>query len=517
MSTDSKQDALARGREEILDRLFRVLVSASLVPAIAGTVLAIQADVPAIAVVDTLGWLLLLSLSRMRGQVARRGASLVVILLVVGVVVVSSVGPYGVGFLWMVAAPSLGGVFFGRRGLWVTSLALLACLGGLFGVVQLGLGGELWQLQPPPMVWWVLAVASTVAISVVTTLPSVELVRRLSVSIGEAADARASLQAQVLENRRLYEEFEQLFALTPQALILVTTSGRIRLFNPAAAALLRPDEGAPLTSVLPELPSERDGDTLVQAKRSWGRPFWLEVSRRSCVIRGVSFELICCVDVDVRERSRRQLAESIREREALLKEIHHRVKNNLQVTASLLQLQSGAIDSAEAQEALRQTTLRIQSMALVHELLFTGDGLASVRLDHLVDQLAREVQRTLDPSAELVIEVTEVQVALAAAIPCSLILNELLSLLLTKLTGHEGRSSLTVRGEEADGRIMVRVDATGLDDLGSWLAESANLGARIVSSLVQQVRGSLSVEGRTVTLVLPLPDTHDAVGRLPTA
>ena len=121
MSTDSKRDALARGREEILDRLLRVLVSASLVPAIAGTVLAIQEDVPAIAVADTLGWLLLLLLSRVRGQVARRGASLVVILLVVGVVVVSSVGPYGVGLLWMVAAPSLGGVFFGRRGLWVTS------------------------------------------------------------------------------------------------------------------------------------------------------------------------------------------------------------------------------------------------------------------------------------------------------------------------------------------------------------------------------------------------------------
>ena len=140
---------------------------------------------------------------------------------------------------------------------------------------------------------------------------------------------------------------------------------------------------------------------------------------------------------ELSERSRRVLLsaaedqrDSLREKDSMLKEIHHRVKNNLQIISSLLRMQADQIDSPVVRDALQDMQSRVRSMALIHEHLYRSDNLAAVNLAHYIQQLCQQLLRTLvttPDSIHLHFNLTPCSLAIDQAIPLGLIVNELVS------------------------------------------------------------------------------------------
>lgn len=186
------------------------------------------------------------------------------------------------------------------------------------------------------------------------------------------------------------------------------------------------------------------------------------------------------------------------EKEVLLKEVHHRVKNNLQVISSLLNLQASQIADARVKSALRESQNRVRSMALIHEKLYQSANLAEVDfaayLRNLVSFLSQSYRERAN-SVDIVVRAAALQLDLETAIPCGLIVNELVSNAL-KHAFPDGRAGvITVSLEPiAEGQmcLVVADDGVGIPaDAGR--ADGTSLGLSLVRTLVDQIGGSLTI------------------------
>jgi len=192
------------------------------------------------------------------------------------------------------------------------------------------------------------------------------------------------------------------------------------------------------------------------------------------------------------------LTRNLKEREVLLQEIHHRVKNNLQVISSLINLQIRKLEAGENRDALEECRTRVQAIALIHEQLYQSSDYARVPFDQYAKNLASSVFRaSTQPVSNVRLELQVDQIALAVdqAIPCGLVLNELITNAL-KHGFSDGRAG-TVRVEfnrTADGlaRLAVRNDGISLP-LGFESRNSPSLGLHLVSTLASQLNAELEV------------------------
>jgi two-component sensor histidine kinase len=208
-------------------------------------------------------------------------------------------------------------------------------------------------------------------------------------------------------------------------------------------------------------------------------------------------------DVQRAEASQKEavtrLHSSLAEKETLLKEIHHRVKNNLQVVISLLRLQGHTLSDAQAGAALRESQQRIMTMALVHELLYRAGDLAYIDaaayLRELSDQLLR-IYGTDTRRIRVTVVVSQAALSLDHAVPCGLIVNELLSNSLKYAfpNGTCGQVGVSLDALEFD-RCCLTVWDSGVglpDDVDHALGSS--LGMRLVQNLTRQLRGELVID-----------------------
>jgi len=136
------------------------------------------------------------------------------------------------------------------------------------------------------------------------------------------------------------------------------------------------------------------------------------------------------VDITDRNRVEKQVRNSLREKEVLLSEIHHRVKNNLAVITGLLELQSHKLENEVASKALKDSQMRIHSMALIHEKLYQNETLSKISFDNYIRDLIEVIKRShnthLKP-VEIQIDTEEIEFTITQAIPCGLLLNEILT------------------------------------------------------------------------------------------
>ncbi len=199
----------------------------------------------------------------------------------------------------------------------------------------------------------------------------------------------------------------------------------------------------------------------------------------------------------VRERAEAALLASLREKEALLKEVHHRVKNNLQVIASLLRLESRRIEHPITQQVLSEMQNRIQSMALLHETIYRSGNFATVDLAAYLSQLTRQMFRSLARQSEvsLHLDLAPASLEIDQAIPCGLIVNELASNSLKHGFPPGRRGAVSVRlTRAADERLTITVsdDGIGLPP-GFVPGESGSLGLQLVKDLAGQLQGTLAI------------------------
>ncbi|MEI7945420.1 MAG: histidine kinase dimerization/phosphoacceptor domain -containing protein [bacterium] len=198
-------------------------------------------------------------------------------------------------------------------------------------------------------------------------------------------------------------------------------------------------------------------------------------------------------------RLNRTLQDKLAEKESLLKEIHHRVKNNLQIISSLLRLQAGKLESSEAKAALNATQDRVHSMALIHEHLYRSENLAAVDmasyLKHLCQQLFRTLAVTPD-TLHLRLELAHVNLGIDQAIPCGLLVNELVTNAFKHAfpAGRGGEVLVELQPlEDGQGwRLRVSDDGAGLP-AGFDVQNMTSLGMKLISDLTGQLGGRLEI------------------------
>ena len=198
------------------------------------------------------------------------------------------------------------------------------------------------------------------------------------------------------------------------------------------------------------------------------------------------------------------LEDALSEKITLLKEVHHRVKNNLAVIAALLGLQADAIEDERAHTALAECQRRVASMALIHEYLYGAEHLDRVNFGKYVRQLSKELCQAYPTRPDLVslsVEAEEVELGVDQAIPCGLILNELLSNALKYAFPHELAGKIGVHFSRIEGGWILLScgdNGVGMPEGFDW-QDSSSLGLRIVQILVKQIDGTLTLDRGTGT------------------
>jgi PAS domain S-box-containing protein len=202
-------------------------------------------------------------------------------------------------------------------------------------------------------------------------------------------------------------------------------------------------------------------------------------------------------EITERRRTEDQIKASLAEKEVLLKEIHHRVKNNLQIITSLLSLQSGKVESLEIQSLLRESQTRVKSMALVHEELYQSEDFSRVDFADYIRRLTTNLFHTYQTGPipiSLLVDVQELFLTVDTAIPCGLIINELVSNALKHAFRDREGGTVTIQ-LQSDGALYVLTvsdDGIGLP-IGIDPETTESLGLQLVSTLTHQLGGSLAV------------------------
>jgi two-component sensor histidine kinase len=219
-------------------------------------------------------------------------------------------------------------------------------------------------------------------------------------------------------------------------------------------------------------------------------------------------EFLARIDALLRLRALQEmLRAALREKEALLNEVHHRVKNNLQLINSLLRLAAGRSGQPETQVVLKEMQARIRSVALLHETLYRSGSYARIKLADYLRQIATHLFRAqnADPGVvRLGLELAPVEVVTDQAIPCGLIVNELVTNSLKHAFpgGAHGEVRIELR-QAANGEVRLRVSDTGVGLPADFdLSRSKSLGLRLVSDLAKQLLGTLEIgPGASFTVV----------------
>jgi PAS domain S-box-containing protein len=204
-------------------------------------------------------------------------------------------------------------------------------------------------------------------------------------------------------------------------------------------------------------------------------------------------------DITNANLTRERLQSSLAEKELLVREIHHRVKNNLQVIASLLRLESRSVTDARALRSFEDSLQRVRAMALLHERLYRSSDLGSVDLGDYFHELAVTLVRTnaVDRSrVQLTFACEPVSISMDYAVPCGLIANELVGNALKHAFPGDRRGAITVAlKRSADGSLLFSVADNGIglpDTLDIRNTES--FGLQLVMLLVDQVQGALRID-----------------------
>ncbi|NJO42389.1 MAG: PAS domain S-box protein [Cyanobacteria bacterium CRU_2_1] len=212
--------------------------------------------------------------------------------------------------------------------------------------------------------------------------------------------------------------------------------------------------------------------------------------------------VVTCVEVDItdRKQAEEQIQASLREKRVLLAEIHHRVKNNLQIVSSLLNLQANRIDDSQVRQALENSCSRIDSMALAHESLYHFGNFSHINFDEYLQTLAANLFATYNTQHNQihlrVDSKTNVLLTLDQAIPCGLILNELITNALKHGFSKNQTGEIFVTFSiDPKNDLVLAVGNTGDSLPANFNLESArSMGIRLVSTLVEQLAGRLEVQ-----------------------
>ena len=253
--------------------------------------------------------------------------------------------------------------------------------------------------------------------------------------------------------------------------------------------------------------SRRMGErSAIRGRRKSGEEFPAEASISKVTVDGRTLFTVILRDVTRRFEAEEQIHSALREKEAMLKEIHHRVKNNLQVVSSLLGLQGRGIGDPATRRMFVESQDRIHSMALLHESLYQSNNLARVDFPEYIRQLASHLFQSYGVAPERIhlrTDLDALHLNLDAALPCGLIINELISNSLKYAFpgGREGEIHIVLREHPGNrAQLVVADNGVGLRADIDWLT-ARTLGLRLVRSLADQLGAAIEIRSTAGTKV----------------
>jgi PAS domain S-box-containing protein len=219
-------------------------------------------------------------------------------------------------------------------------------------------------------------------------------------------------------------------------------------------------------------------------------------------------------DATAREEARKRLVEMNREKDTLLREVHHRVYNNMQTISSLLHLSAGQVDDLFTRGAFGKLDRRIQSMSIIHEMFYESEDISRIEFSSAIRSIVAGIAEDFPESGRRVrleIEASEVYLDIEQAIPAGLILAELVANSYAYAFPGEGGGSLRIGlGESPSGRVGLSVADDGAGMPPDWsLAASRSLGMILIDSLSRQLEGEIGFSspggrGSSASLSFPL-------------
>lgn len=315
--------------------------------------------------------------------------------------------------------------------------------------------------------------------------------------------------------RKSEEKYRTLFDLNPGYTILLGVDGTLKGVNEAAVKVtglsrrelvnqhfsnlkIFPEEDIPLH--LEEFPKILMGKPLIYESRiiDWeGGIRWVE-NHLIPISYEIDVKYILLISMDITERkiAEENIKMSLKEKEVLIQEIHHRVRNNMQIISSLINLQANRLDDEETKTALKESQNRIKSMALVHEKLYQSDDLSHINFFDYVKNMVRGLFYSYNAGEQvkLVLDVDEVQLNIETAVPCGLIISELVSNSL-KYAFPTGIGEIQISLQKLEDEYELTIGDNGVgfpEELDYQKTES--LGLQLVNTLVNQVEGEIELD-----------------------
>lgn len=331
----------------------------------------------------------------------------------------------------------------------------------------------------------------------------------------EIVEAREVLKRQAEEKTRLI--VENAF----DAIITTNAEGEIMTLNPQAEAIfgwsLKEIIGRRITdTILPLRYLEeqfkgfgyffRKGEGLIfhrqietiASHRDAGK-FLVELSISPASERDSLIFIFIIRDITERKKAEEEIRRSLEEKEVLLREIHHRVKNNMQVISSMLRLQSDKAEAIKDIELLKESQNRIKSMALIHEKLYKSRDLTHIDFNDYISDLVKGLFRTYGSSTDRVaikIDGEDIQLGIDSAIPCGLIVNELVSNTLKYAFPDSRNGEIKIalhKINEDEIELLVKDTGVGIPKEVDFRA-TETLGLRLVTTLVEnQLQGKVEL------------------------
>lgn len=344
------------------------------------------------------------------------------------------------------------------------------------------------------------------------------MTQQLQEQINRERDAREKAE----ENQK---RWERLVEQDPN-LVMIHVDGEIQFINPAGANIMgakNPDEvrGKSVFEFIHKSDYQKDlagkqtqeirgitetpGPTIYNVRGMDNRERYVQLE--SVPIRYDGRESTQTVGLDITDyiNYENELKKSIEEKTILLQELHHRVKNNLAVTSGLLYMQRVSTENPEIENLLGESERRIKTMTLIHELMYSSDDVSSIPINEYIVSLVGLIQESLDPdeNIEVNIQSDSFSININQAVPCALILNELISNSYKHSfeKNDEGRIDVIINQEGEKLKFLVKDNGKGIPE--DVLSDSeSSLGLTIVRTLIRQVDGTFEIkndEGTTAS------------------
>jgi PAS domain S-box-containing protein len=321
---------------------------------------------------------------------------------------------------------------------------------------------------------------------------------------------RAELEAirnQDLREAMFNESADAIFLVDPETLLTVDCNSRaVELYEARNKQALINIEGhhlqryqftlEELNEIVAEINATGQWSRELEYKTYKGNHFWGSLAVRQITVAGKSLNLVRVTDVTARRQAEAQIHSSLQEKELLLKEIHHRVKNNLHIISNLLDLQSEQIEDERLLNLFADSQNRIQAMALIHEQLYQSKDFGKVEFGNYVHRLIQNLAFSYGNSMQSiypVIKTEPVQINLDTAIPCGLLISELVTNAYKHAFPHGRAGTICIeldQDEEQQFTLKIWDDGVGLPATTDW-QNAPSLGLKLVRILAKQLKASI--------------------------